>query len=243
VPAPRRGAPACFALGLTFAMLAGAAEAPPLPRFSDATGEAIPPGWTPLEFRKIARRTAYRVVLEEGRTVIRADADASASGLIHRLKADARSTPILRWQWKIAGVVQGSDPASRKGDDYAARVYVAFERPAGERGMFDRMLQAMYGSDLPDSGLNYVWATSTPVDRIVPNAYTDRVRMIAVESGPDKAGRWIDEERDILADYRRAFGRDPPPIAGIAIMTDTDDTGGRATAWYGDVSLGPRPAR
>lgn len=231
------------AIAFATALLASASEAPVVRPFSDAVGGAIPPGWAPLEFRKIARRTSYRVVPDDGRAVIRADADASASGLIFRLTADARAVPTLRWRWKVDGVVAGSDPGRKSGDDYAARIYVAFERPAGERGTLDRMLRAMYGRDLPDLGLNYVWATATPVDRILPNAYTDRVRMIVVESGTDKVGRWVDEERDIVADFRRAFGTDPPPIAGIGIMTDTDDTGGRATAWYGDVSLEPRPSR
>jgi len=61
--------------------------------------------------------------------------------------------------------------------------------------------------------------------------------MLAVESGPSKAGQWVNEERDIQADYRRVFGENPPEAGGVAIMTDTDNTGGEATAWYGDITL------
>jgi head-tail adaptor len=78
------------------------------------------------------------------------------------------------------------------------------------------------------------------VGTVVPNPYTDRVRMIVVESGTARAGRWIAYERDIVADYRAAFGEDPPPIAGVAIMTDTDNTGDTVEAWYGDILLLPR---
>jgi hypothetical protein len=61
--------------------------------------------------------------------------------------------------------------------------------------------------------------------------------LIAVESGNSRAGQWVTVERDILADYRRVFGEDPPEAGGIAIMTDTDNTGAEATAWYGDITL------
>jgi len=71
----------------------------------------------------------------------------------------------------------------------------------------------------------------------VPNAFTSNAMMIAVESGPAKTGQWVTEERDILTDYRRVFGEDPPEAGAIAIMTDTDNTGTEATAWYNDIIL------
>jgi hypothetical protein len=76
---------------------------------------------------------------------------------------------------------------------------------------------------------------------VLPNAHTDRVRMIVVRSGTADAGRWVAETRNVLEDYRRAFGEEPPPVSGVAVMTDTDQTGGRATAWYGDIRFAPAP--
>jgi hypothetical protein len=61
--------------------------------------------------------------------------------------------------------------------------------------------------------------------------------MIAVQSGPARAGEWLAERRDIVADFRRAFGEDPPRIGAIAVMTDTDNTGATAAAWYDDLVL------
>ena len=65
--------------------------------------------------------------------------------------------------------------------------------------------------------------------------------MIVVESGTALVGRWVDEERDLYADYRRLFAVEPPPIEGIAVMTDTDDTGERAVAYYGTIALRAAP--
>jgi hypothetical protein len=117
--------------------------------------------------------------------------------------------------------VAGGNEKTRQGDDYAARVYVVFP------GRFFWQMRA----------LNYIWANKLPKGEFVPNAFTSNAMMIAVESGPAKTGQWVTEERDILTDYRRVFGEDPPEAGAIAIMTDTDNTGTEATAWYNDIIL------
>ena len=76
--------------------------------------------------------------------------------------------------------------------------------------------------------------------QIVSNPYTDWVQMIPVQSGNANAGTWQIETRDVVRDYRAAFGEDPPAINGIAIMTDADNTKGSATAYYGDMRMRAR---
>jgi hypothetical protein len=70
---------------------------------------------------------------------------------------------------------------------------------------------------------------------MVPNPYTDRVMMFVVESGTAKLNQWMNEERNVYEDYKKAFGEEPPMISAVAIMTDTDNTGETATAHYGDI--------
>jgi hypothetical protein len=92
--------------------------------------------------------------------------------------------------------------------------------------------------DLPIGAINYIWATATPVGAVMDNAFAgDFVKMIAVQSGPGAVGRWVEEERNVYDDYTRAFGTEPPQVEGVAIMTDTDNTGESATAWYGDIQF------
>ena len=100
----------------------------------------------------------------------------------------------------------------------------------------------MYGEYPPHAGLNYIWDSKAPVETLASNAHTARVKMIVVESGPARLNQWLDYERDILADYRRAFGEEPPPISGIALMTDADNTGESAVAWYGNIELRQKAA-
>jgi hypothetical protein len=208
-------------------------------------GGTVGQGWQPLEFRKIERRTRYALVRDGDAVVLRADADASASGVVHRLDGPAAARPMLSWRWKIADVVGAGDPRRKDGDDYAARVYVTFRYDPSRVSAVERAKYALAkqldGEYPPHAGLTYVWDARLPPGTVLPNAYTDRVRMIVVRSGAAEAGRWVAETRNVLEDYRRAFGEEPPPVSGIAVMTDTDQTGGRATAWYGDIRFMPAP--
>lgn len=229
----------------TFAPALAAASLDVAP-FSRMT-ESGPVGgaWQPLEFRRVARHTRYALVRDGDTVVLRADADASASGLVHRLDGAAAERPLLAWRWKIADVVAAGDPRRKDGDDYAARVYVTFRYDPARLSAVERAKYALAkrldGEHPPHAGLTYVWDARLPPGTVLPSAYTDRVRMIVVRSGSAEAGRWVAETRNVLEDYRRAFGEEPPPISGIAVMTDTDQTGGRATAWYGDLRFMAEP--
>jgi hypothetical protein len=99
-------------------------------------------------------------------------------------------------------------------------------------------VSVLFGEELPGNALNYIWANRLPVGEMVANPFTDTTRMVAVNSGAERTGEWVSVERDIVADYRKAFGRKPPKLVGVAIMSDSDNTGESATAWYGDVRLG-----
>jgi hypothetical protein len=223
-------------------------RAPLIPPFSSQSPGRQPiDGWSPINFRKSARQTSYSLVREDGAVVVHAQAQASASALTHQLLVDAKLSPILRWRWKIEHVLEHSDIFTKKGDDYPARIYVTFDLDPS-RGSFaehirHRAAQLMFGKEIPASGLCYVWDTRAAVGTIVPNAYTGSVKMIVVESGSQNAGRWVEERRNVVADYRAAFGIDPPPLSGVALMTDTDDTGESARAWYGDILWKGRLAR
>jgi hypothetical protein len=240
-----RRATAFVAVATVATPTAAAADAPRVPPFSQgAPGGALPSGWSPLAFPRIDRLTRYTLVRDGDQVVVRAQADASASGLTSRVVASAVDTPMLRWRWTVDRLPQGADASKKLADDAPARVYVTFQHDPAKLGPVDRLLyeaaRAIYGEAPPHASLMYVWDVAGPAARTFWNPYTPRVRTIVVEGGSDRLGRWIAYERDILADYRTAFGEDPPPVSGVAIMTDADNTGDRASAWYGDIALAPR---
>ncbi len=197
-------------------------------------------GWETMSLGD-APRSDYALVRDGGATVVRARADGSASGLVRRIEVDANRFPVLTWRWKADNVIARGDIRRRGGDDYPARIYVTFDYdpadlPFGDRLKY-RALRALGYDDIPVRALSYVWANRAGETRIVPNAFTDWVQMVPVRSGPAGLGRWQTERRDVVRDYRAAFGEDPPPISGVAIMTDADNTGGEATAYFGDIRM------
>lgn len=218
-------------------------------RFStQAPGAALPADWAPMTFKDIPVHTRYSLVGDGGVTVLKAESEKSASGLIRDLgarKIDIREYPILKWRWKIANLIKGADHTRKSGDDYPARIYIAFQYDPAKAGAGMRMkyglARAATGSYPPHAGINYIWDGKAPAGTMAPNAHTDRVMMFVVESGPRRVGEWVEIERNVYADYKRAFGEEPPLVSGIAVMTDTDSTGEAATAWYGDIVLSKAP--
>ncbi len=203
--------------------------------------EKTAPAWEPLTFKKIDKHTDYRLVDKNGVTVMKAESDASASGLIRKMRIDPHKYPIIQWRWHATGVYEKGDVARKSGDDYPARIYIAFEYDPDKVGFFERakfnMIKMIHGEYPPTGAINYIWASSAPKGRVVPNAFTDRVKMIVVESGRERTNTWVSESRNILEDYKAAFGEEPPMIRGIAIMTDSDNTGESAVTYYGDIVM------
>lgn len=235
-------------LFLAFAGLAPphvlAQEPPLLSEFSKMT--ALSDGWEPLEFPKIEQHSRYELIREDGSQVVKAHTSGGASGLIARLNVKPANSLMLNWRWKVSNVFEKGDAREKSGDDYPARIYVAFEFEPDKAGFFERAkrktAEVLFGEELPGNALNYIWANTLPEGEFIANPYADETVMIAVSSGNKKAGEWVSIERDIVSDYRLAFGENPPPIRGIAIMSDSDNTGEQASAWYGDITLAPASA-
>ena len=209
-------------------------------RFSGETEPGgVPKGWKELKFSKIPKRTVYSVEGKDGQFWVKAVSQASASGILKEVGLDPKEYPVLSWRWKVDGLLKSSDPRRKSGDDYPARVYVAFEYDPAKATLWEKAkygaAKLVYGKYPPKGALNYVWDTRTPKGTELDNPYTDRAKMIIVESGPGSVGKWVSEERNVYQDYKRLFGEEPPRIAFVAMMTDTDNTGESATAYYDDL--------
>ena len=198
-----------------------------------------PPGWEPLLFKKIDQHTHYELVTDEGVVVVKAVSADAASGLIRRIQIDPMEYPIVEWRWKVSNILEKGDVTKKVGDDYPARIYITFAYDPSKLSFMDRVkyktAKLIYGEYPPTGVINYIWGNVAAIDRIVPSPFTERSMMIVVESGTKKINRWVTQKRNLLEDYREAFHTDPPLISGVTIMTDTDNTGESATAFYGDI--------
>jgi hypothetical protein len=187
------------------------------------------------------RLTVYEPVLFEGRRCLHAKAQSSASLLRRKLVVEPGELGQLKFSWRVPALIEAADLTRREGEDSPVRVVLAFDGDHAEldlrtRAMFD-LGEVITGERPPYATLMYVWENRQARESVILNPRSDRIRKIVVESGAANLGRWLSYERDVVADYRRAFGRAPGRLIGIAVMTDSDNTDSDTEALYGDLSL------
>jgi len=178
-------------------------------------------GWKEQTVSLFKTKTAYTLAKDNDRTVMVARSNKSASGQLYKLGLDPKEYQTLKWSWKIEHIVKKGNEKTKDGDDFAARVYVIFPR-----GFFSST-----------RAICYVWANKLPKGEHVVSPFTPNIITVAADSGPDLVGRWTFHQQNIYDDYRRFFNEEPPKMGGVAIMTDTDNTGESAVGYYGDISL------
>jgi len=213
-----------------------------LPKFSaQTTRNGMPHGWNFYRIAPYKKNTVYRLENYQGRTVLSANSKTSASGLAVKLRPRAANNLWLQWEWKALSAIPEADNAEHYHDDAPLRILVAFDGnksklPLKEKINFE-MANLISGQEMPYATLMYIWSGKSPVDTIINNAHTSRIKMIVVDSGWDNLGAWHKHQRDLAADYKRAYGEAPGEVIGIALLTDTDNTKSETRALYGDIEL------
>ena len=198
-------------------------------------------GWVHLPLSKMKRDTVYSVVKEDGHTVLRGVADRSASLYVAVFKPATSVPASMGWRWKTDALVPDADNRDKNREDAPLRILVGFDGdkaalPAEEQTRF-RRAKTLTGRDAPYATLMYIWSDHVPVNTVIPSAHTRQVKMLVVASGPKGLGRWQSVHRNLAADYRHAFGTTPGSMLGVAVMTDTDNTGAKAVGEYADIRL------
>jgi hypothetical protein len=203
-----------------------------------AAGTEIPAPWRIEQLDPKVPPTRYRLRQWDGVAAVEAHAVASMALLARPVEVDLVRTPVLCWRWRVEAPLATADMTRKSGDDYAARVYLSFEVPPDALGLGTRLAlglaRSLRGADVPDAAINYIWDNRHPVGTWQANVYTDRARMLVLRSGPGDAGRWVNERRDVTADFRAAFGHTPLRLTGLALASDTDNTGEEARAGFAD---------
>jgi hypothetical protein len=147
----------------------------------------------------------------------------------------------IRFSWKVAALLDKADLEDSTRSDSPVRIVLTFDGDRSRLSARDLMLsdlaRSLTGEDMPYATLMYVWSNQLPVGTVVSSRRTDRIRKMVIESGPAGLNRWLDYDRDVRADFERAFGEAPGRLMAVGIMTDSDNTGGSVRAWYGPLSL------
>jgi len=205
----------------------------------------LPAGWVVMSLGRNKKPTEYRLRRDpaSGHAVLHASASKAASGLLHPVNVKVAEAHALTWRWKVYQLIGTADNNVRHLEDAPARVVLSFAGDKSRLGFRDQMMmehaKLLTGHDMPYATLMYIWANRLPAGTVLHNPNTGRVRMMVVESGPKRLGRWLTYTRDVRSDFRKAFGEEPGNLTAIGVLTDTDNTGEWAEAYYGDIRLSP----
>ncbi len=185
--------------------------------------------------------TQYSVVKLNQQSSLMANAISSASMLRKDLRIEPEQLGQLSFSWQVKKLIENADMAQRDHDDSPVRLVLAFD---GDRSLFSpknamlsELSHAVSGRPMPYATLMYVWCNQRPVGSVILNPRTDRIRKMVIETGGGRVGQWLSYERNIRADFEKAFGEPPGALIGIGIMTDSDNTRSHAQAWYGAIRL------
>lgn len=219
--------------------------------WSAAEGDKPPAPWHVHPFpggRKPLTR--FDIVSLDGQRVLRVAADKSYGTLRHDLPGLAlpRGT-TLHWRWRLEQPLREADLRRKGGDDTPIRVCALFDLELNKLGFFERNLllaaRRLSNQYLPAETLCYVWDHRLPAGSELPNPFSRRLRYVVLNSGDSQLNAWVAHERDLAADFLRVFGDETdsvPPLVGLLIGADADNTEGSSLAYVGDLELG-RPAR
>src|SRR6267154_3053823 len=211
-------------------------------QFSAGHAGESQPGWGRFTVSPFATRSEYALVESGPGVVLEGRADGSASGFYQRIRIDPARHPVIEWRWRVLQTPAGLDPRVPARDDSPARVIIAFHGDITRLGFGERftlrLYKALTGEKMPYAIIMYSWASDAPVGTITANDQTSKIQTIVVGGG---VGEWREFRRNVLEDYRLAFGEEPWDIVGVGVMTDMSNTRGKARAQYGDISFRPEP--
>jgi hypothetical protein len=150
--------------------------------------------------------------------------ERSASGLYRQPSYDLAEHPILEWHWRIDELQPSADLSREGRDDFGAAILLIFQ-------------QGMWPPNRTEV-LGYIWTTERAVQGSVIRSirHPHSGRYLVLQAGVERLGEWVLERRDVLAGYRRAFGRPAPSRADVLVLfSDNDQTGEPVTAYYGAI--------
>jgi hypothetical protein len=188
---------------------------------NDEAGK-FPAGWSSRDMENMGR--VYSVQAENGHRFLHADARAIGIQVGYGKEWNLAEFPLLRWRWRALVFPEGTYERKKGGNDNVLSVYVVFG-----------------GWPIPSS-IKYTWSDTLPAATVFDSPLSGKTKIIVVRSGRSMAGKWVAEERNVLADYRSLFGMGEknPSARGILLLTDSDNTMTRSVGDYDYITVAPK---
>ena len=173
-----------------------------------------------LEVRKVKGKTTYALGFNENGNYIRAEAEGKASGLGKELKINLLKTPFINITWKVEKDLPGIIENSKKGHDYAARVFVV--KKTGTTALSNR-------------AINYVFSSNNSTGNNWPSPYTKKSIDYVLSTTKEHHDQWITVKANVREHFKKLHDLDVSELTGVAIMTDTDNSKLKAISYYQNI--------
>ena len=187
--------------------------------------------------------TQYRQLQHEGREAVLATVNATGSILRRRQRIEPADLGRVSFSWNVPSPGPAANQSLLGLEDVPVRVVLAFE---GDRSRFSlknsilsELSLLLTGEQMPFATLIYAWSRVSKPGEVLVNERTDRIRKLIVDSGDQGYNQWLSYERDIRADYRKAFGEEPGALLSYAVFTEGEKGEGHLQAFYGPLQLLP----
>lgn len=198
--------------------------------------------WEPFVVLRGNTPTKYELVEVDGAVALAADAEEGGTGLYRKIRVDLRRHPVIEFRWRVPPREEGETPlhaAARTSP--MLRISLAFHGDVARLDFDDRaklrLAKMLTVNGLPYASMLYVWKLGHPVGTVLHSPHTDRVRYVVAENSASRVGEWVVIRRNVLEDYRRAFGEEPSDVLAVGLMTDPGDDGSRRRGYYGDITF------
>ena len=176
-----------------------------------------------LKVRKVIGakgETKYSLGSNENGQFLRAEAKGTASGLGQKVKIDLNKTPFINITWKIEKDLKGIDEKTKKGHDFAARVFVV-----KKTGL----------TPLSNKAVNYVFSSNNSVNESWKSPYTKSSVDYVLSTTKDNINEWVTVKANVKEHFKKLHDLDVEELSGVAIMTDTDQTKIKAISYYQNI--------
>ena len=176
-----------------------------------------------LEIRKVRGAdniTSYTVGLNENGNFLKAVADNAASGLGKEIKIDLNKTPFINITWKIEKDLRGIKENTKKGHDYAARVFAIKKTGA---------------TPLSNRAINYVFSSNSEVGKNRPSPYTKKSIDNVLATTKDNINEWVTVKANVKEDFKKFHDLDVNELDGLAIMADTDNSKMKSISYFQNI--------
>ena len=173
-----------------------------------------------LKVRKIKKKTKYTLGSNENCNYLKAEAEGVASGLGIEKKINLLKTPYINITWKVEKDLSGIDELSKKGHDYAARVFVI--KKTGSTALSNR-------------AINYVFSSNEPINKFWKSPFTKKSTDYVLSTTINNFDEWVTVKANVREDFKKIYNLDVDEIDGVALMTDTDNSKKLAIAYYQNI--------